>query len=121
MKKIAFAIILGVIVILAIGVYPFLHNEYIHPLGRLSHSIAVGDRCESVRAKFKAYFAVRSESPEAQFSEFDSTTNDFYVRVLSIPSYTGLHLYDTSPFDDIQLTVLCGGDDRVTKILFVGD
>jgi hypothetical protein len=121
MKKIALAAALTLVAFLAIGVYPFVHNKYIHPLGRLSRSIAVGDQCEPVRAKFRAYFVARSESPEVQLSEFDSTSNDFYVRALSLPFYTGLFINDTSPFDDVQITVLCGADNRVTKILFVGD
>lgn len=101
-----------------IGAYPDLHNQYVHPLGRLSLDVSEGDSCASVRERFSQY-AADHPSPELQFTEPTFTTDLLYTTSV-VPS-AGLYLRDVNVFDDLELSVRCDPQGRVAEVLFIGD
>ncbi len=98
---------------------PQLYNQHAFPLGRLAKSIHEGDSFDEVHRKFVEYYAEHHGRRPVQFSEFESETD--LLRTKAIPKSRGLHLYDESVFDDVQLSVLFDQEGRVVDMLFVGD
>ena len=108
-----------VVLFAAIVLYPFFHNHFVHPLGRLSRQIVPGQPCSSVDALFADYIENHAVSDQAQFSD-DTVTHDLlYTREIS--PVRALHLYDLSAFDDVQLAVRCDASGFVAESLFIGD
>jgi hypothetical protein len=107
--------------VVACGGYPPHHNRYVHPLGRLSRSISMGDDCAALRETFLAYSEARREdgSREVEFAERELTMDLLHTKQVA-PS-RGLWLYDVSAFDDLQLTVRCSPTGQVAEVQFVGD
>jgi hypothetical protein len=118
-KSIGYAAAVSIPVILATcAIYPFVHNNYIHPLGRLSRTISEGDQCDQVRKAFREYVAAHP-SPDLQFTEPNFTAD--ILRTKEVTPAIGLFLYDLSTFDDLQLTVRCNSEGKVAEVLFIGD
>ena len=106
------------LLMLLVVVYPEIHNRHVHPLGRLYGSLAEGQPCAAVAARFRAY-ANRRSHPELQFTRF--TAREDLVHKRPVAAGRGYHLYDRSLFDDVQLTVRCDNEDHVAEMLFIGD
>jgi hypothetical protein len=121
-KIVVLVIALVGITIASIGLLPVfgsLYNQHLFPLGRLAKTIHEGDSFDAVRSKFIAYRDRHGEDRAIQFSEFESETD--LLRTRAIPKSKGLHLYDESCFDDVQLTVLFDSDGRVSEKLLISD
>jgi hypothetical protein len=118
MRSILVAVACGVLLIMSCGLYAFLHNEYVHPLGRLHRSLSIGEPCDSVEGAFERYAELHA-SPSLTFTHPDPTR-----RLGGRPSEhlsRGIFLMDDSLFDPPQLTVWCDHQDRVAELEFVGD
>ena len=115
------SVVLGLLLVLVFGMpfYGYFYNCHIFPLGRLANSIHEGDAFEDVRSKFAAYYEEYRDQRPVQFSQFESETD--LLKSRAIPKSRGLHLYDETVFDDVQLSVLFDGEGRVSEKLFVGD
>jgi hypothetical protein len=113
------AILLIPILLVAIGGYPFLHNHYIHPLGRLSRKISIGESCDSVAEKFSQYVSSRAVSPQVDYSDHILTSDLYHTQ--DVPPSRGLSLYDLSPFDDLQIRVRCSASGSVVEKLVILD
>lgn len=109
----------GVVLLAGVVLYPFAHNRYVFPLGRLAGEIRRGDRCVEVERRFADYAARRRHAPELQLNRFTATKD--LLRGDPVPPGRGLHLYDVSLFDDVQLSVRCDPSGRVAEMLFIGD
>lgn len=120
-KALVIGVVVALLLLLLLGIpfYPLLYNKHVFDLGKLASTVHEGDQIEDVRRKFVAYYEEHKEQRPVQFSEFESETD--LLRTREIPKATGLHLYDESPFDDVQLTVLFDSEGRVSEKLFVGD
>lgn len=55
LAKIALTILGLVGAIVALAIYPFVHNQYVHPLGRLALSVRKGQSCATAQAAFARY------------------------------------------------------------------
>jgi hypothetical protein len=108
----------AVVAFWAVVFYPFFHNRFVHPLGRLSSTVHEGQACADVREAFSRY-AREHASPHLQFGT--PVYDHDLLRTRHVPPTEGAFLYDVSLFDDIQLTVRCSPDDRVAEVLFIGD
>ena len=118
-KRIIILLASSVMLIVALGTCGHFYNYYFFPLGRLARDINQGDAYESVRERFETYYRTYRKQRPVQFSEFGLEAR-FEVGFRNNES-KGLHLYDVSEFDDVQLTVLFDGDGRVSRKLFLGD
>jgi hypothetical protein len=118
-KRVALGISIVLVLVFAMPFYGAFYNTHISPLGRLAKSVHEGDRFEDVREKFVAYFEKYQGQHPVQFSEFESETD--LLRTREIPKANGLHLYDETVFDDVQLSVLFDSNGRVSEKLFIGD
>ena len=111
------AVIVVLAVLLTSGLWAPLYNKHVHRLGRLGKTIALGDSCAAVQTRFEAY--MKTASRDAQYQpptdvwEIDAAGGRALGRVLS--------LYDLSPFDDVQLRVVCRPEDQVFAIYSVFD
>ena len=103
----------------AVVVYPFTHNYYIHPLGRLARSISLGDSCPLLLERLARY-EKRHPSPDLQFTRPTYKAELRSQRPID-PPQSGMFIYDTSIFDDVQLSVRCSADNAVAEVLFIGD
>ena len=99
--------------------YPYLHNHYVHPLGRLARQVEIGQSCDLVASRFTKYTDSSATSPEAQHSDHILTFDLHFTEDVS-PS-RGLSIYDLSAFDDLQLLVRCSSSNQVAEVLFIGD
>lgn len=99
--------------------YPFVHNRYVHPLGRLSHEIVIDQPCDSVANRFAIYVETGTGSSHAQYSDHELTHDLFFTQ--EIPPARGLSLHDTNLFDDLQIRVRCNADGLVAEKLVILD
>lgn len=99
--------------------YVFIHNRYVHPLGRLSRQVVVGNSCNVVADVFQQYVRTESISPQVHYSDHMLTQDLRFTR--DIPPSRGLALYDVSAFDDLQLRVRCSQEGRVAEKVFISD
>ena len=104
--------------IIVVGAYPFVHNHYVHPLGRLAGTVHEGQLCSEVQAAFSRY-AREHANPSLQFSTpvFDHDL----LRKGPVPAARGAFLYDLSLFDDLQLSARCSPEGEVVEVLFIAD
>ena len=112
----------AIAILVALLAYPWVHNHYIHPLGRLQSQVEVGDHCGEIVAAFESYAANRAGSSDLQYVR-DVTESNFY-RTESVSPSTSLFLYDLSLFDDLQLYVRCSNDREdgtVVEKIYIGD
>ena len=99
--------------------YPYLHNHYLHPVGRLSRQIEVGQPCDLVARKFAAHVKNEAGSSQAQYFAHDLTHDLLFTE--EIPPSRGLSLYDVSVFDDLQIRVRCSAEGSVAEKLVILD
>ena len=100
--------------------YPFFHNEFLHPLGRLSRDIEVGQTCDQVSEMFTIYMREHAVSSRASASEHQ-LTHDLLRHHKDLPPSRGLSLYDESVFDDLQIRVRCDAAGKVAETLRILD
>ncbi len=98
------------------GLWVPLYNEYASPLGRLRHSIAVGDPYLEVKKKFESYQNSEACS-EMQFNS-GKKTEDFEYEPIEESEF--LFLYDVCPFE-VQLGVLFDHSRKLSSIYFIRD
>ena len=113
------ALVAAPLLFLSCVAYPFIHNYYVHPLGRLARSIEPGQLCEQVAARFDTYASESAVSQEFQYHREETRRN--LLKTEDVEPGELLFLYDLSPFDDLQLSVRCGPDRQVAEKLFIGD
>ena len=119
-KKLSIGLaLLALVLLLGMPIYANVYNRHVFPLGRLAGSVNVGDEYEEVRRKFAAYHHEYRDRRPVQFSEFE--TEEDLLQTRRIPKSRGLHVYDESFFDDVQVSVLFDQDGRVLEKLFIGD
>ena len=111
-------LLVGVGLVAAIALGPFFYNRYVFPLGRLSGTISVGDRCEGIDAAFREYYEEHSRGMGEIY--FSSGPTDRFLGQTIEPSQ-GFHLYHVNMFDDIQLDIICNDRGEVSHKLFIGD
>lgn len=98
-----------------IGLFPFIYNEHLTPLGRFSKAIEIGDSEEKVATALKAFQTQHSEITKI----YDTVDNvDLYGN--KIDSARVIVIYQKSLFDDMELSVLFQ-NKKITQKLFVGD
>lgn len=118
----AVLILLGVVFVAVVsGLYPYVHNRWVHPLGRLAGRIEVGDRYEDVRREFAAYYVAQRRLGNRDVQLADGVTRMALEDGRRVPEGRLLHLYDTSLFDDVQLGVRFDPERRVAEVRFIGD
>ena len=102
--------------VVGLALWPFFYNQHVFPLGRLSKTIHIEDPCDEVERQFADYYRKHQDAQEIYFNT--GTPGRLYGAANYARS---LSLYHVNLFDDIQLNVWCGADDRVVKIQFIGD
>ena len=117
---IALAVVLGFsLLILSSSFLGYAYNNHVFALGRLAHSIEIGDRYDDVYGKLAEYYESREGEPQLLFVESESTWN--LRRTRQIPKAKVLSMYDLSIFGEVQLRLQFDDQERVSDTLFVGD
>jgi hypothetical protein len=102
----------------ALTLYPFFHNNYIFPLGQLRQSISIGQPYDEVERMFDIYIEKHRDDTDLQFTKGETES---HILKGKMPTTKQLFIYDLSMFDDVQLQVLFDQTDRVKEINFIGD
>lgn len=107
---------------LAVMAYPLVHNYHLAPLARLAKRVHVGDDCAATARAFAAYHARRVARGNTDVQYADQATRDDIAFQRPRPPRRLLHLYDLTPFHDVQLTAICTADGRrVEQVFYIGD
>ncbi len=117
------AVVAGLFLLpVAAMLYPFVHNYHLAPLARLAKRVHPGDDCGAAARAFAAYHEARRARGNHDVQFTDSRMADDHALQDLAPPRRLLHLYDLTPFDDVQLTAICDpAGQRVERVFYLGD
>jgi hypothetical protein len=113
------SVLLSVALCIAIGKGIFYYNYNLAPPAKLMKKIKIGQSYHEVYALFHQYQKeyINNPSVSVDIGETDRRT----AEALEISQGKYLFIYHDSFTDDLQLTVYFDNNDKVVRIIYVGD